>query len=73
MHEIRVQRELIAYIRRHAPSEYAIWRAELKREFAELMAAMPDDAFRRYYGQQYRNHKAAMVIATARYISTHQR
>jgi hypothetical protein len=69
MHEVRVQRELIAYIRRHAPSEYATGRAELKREAAELMEGLPNFAARQRVGQIYHQRKCAMVIAMARYIS----
>lgn len=67
----RAQKVLIAYIRLNAPQEYAVWRAELRNEFADLMACLPTHATRRYFGEIYRQRKAAMVIATARFISMH--
>ncbi|HEX7822828.1 MAG TPA: hypothetical protein VF463_19690 [Sphingobium sp.] len=72
MYELQAQRVLIAYIRRYAPHEYSIWRAELRNDFADVIAALPEGALRVYYGQVYRNRKAAMVIANARYIAVHK-
>lgn len=69
MHDLRVQRTLITYIRRNRSNAYLIRRADLRREFAYLIAAQPNGPLRTYYGQIYRNRKAAMVITTARTIS----
>jgi hypothetical protein len=69
MRSIKVQRVLIANIRRHALLKWAVLRAELRREFACLVIALPTHASRRRMGKVYRQRKAAIVIATARQIS----
>ncbi|MDQ4418845.1 hypothetical protein OOT33_00085 [Sphingobium sp. DEHP117] len=69
MHQPRIQRTLIAYIKRGAPEEWAVQRVELRRAFTELMACIPSHAARRNFGRIYAQHKAVMVVKTARYIS----
>lgn len=70
MHERRIQRTLIAFLKREAPLEWTAQRAELRRTFAELLAGLPSDSARRDFGWLYAQRKAALVIAMARHIST---
>jgi len=72
MHELQVQRTLIAFIKRETPNEWAFLQSELRNEFAELMAGLPSYRARRNLGQIYHQRMAAMVVAMARYLSIHR-
>jgi len=69
MHELPIQRLLIASIKREMPIEWSVMRSELRKDFAGLMAGLPSYGARRDFGHIYAQRKAAMVIGAARYIA----
>lgn len=69
MHELRVQRTLIAFIKREIPAEWSIMRADLRHEFALFMDAMPNQVCREHFGHMYHQRKAALVVRVARHLA----
>lgn len=69
MFDLPVQRTLIAYLRRVAPSEYDVHRSDLRRQFALKMSANTNITARRAIAWEYHQRKAALVISMAGYVS----